>query len=313
MIWRKKRPTAKLTLTQIALGLSERPPAPICEIRRQASLRKVNAAKLESLLRGDDLVFAFSADSLQGRLLTYLEEHLGCENVRQLFREAEKSRKKLYAQLQREALFGLHPDNKEMLPLVTGFSDYELYQLNQAIISSNRSASFKSQELFKVITTQFKAGRGENLVKYLAKRLEHQDKRLDKESPSGRWREVFHPGLTIAAGLWTAPDKPLWMMPSAGAVNIINGVLKQFGEVRVNPSNYNTFTKKKLERLPATIVSKFISVKVKDQKGLALQEEFAKVMSIKLADVRRGAQSKSPKDAIATKVKKTKPLNSKKR
>lgn len=54
-------------------------------------------------------------------------------------------------------------------------------------------------------------------------------------------------------------------------------------------------------------------MKVKDQKGLALQEEFAKVMSIKLADVRRGAQSKSPKDAIATKVKKTKPLNSKKR
>ena len=311
MKWPAKRNTTDLTLTQIALGLLDRPPPLLSELSKQVSRRQDAVAELESRIRGDDSVFEFAADSLQARLLAYFETHFDFKRGHAALREAEDGRKARYVSLQREALLGLHSGNKELRPLVRGFSNYDLYVLNNAVIADDRPAAFKSPALWEIFPTQFKAGRGENLITYVARRLEHQNARM-KFPKSARWTEIFHPALAIAVGLWTCPSKPLWMMPSAGAVSIINGLLKRFAEKPLQKNNFDTLIRSsKLPRLPTDVLSKLISVGLEEPVGIALRRELVKVMGIELASIQRGARRRTSRTAISTKSKKTIPLNSK--
>lgn len=262
-----------------------------------SDLRRTQLAhsKLQSKLRGDDSMLNLAADTLQMRLLSYLETHLGLKDGKAMLIKIEKTRKELREKLQREGLLGLHADNKELLPLVKNFSDYHLYVLNNAIFADDTSESFKNPEVVEIFSQKLQTGRGADLITYVAKRLKLHEKRLASEQPYIS-REVFNAGLTIAVELWTDSRMPLWMMPSKGAVSIINGILKEWGAKPITKENFDTLIrahKNELVRLDATIGSKLISAKkTKDTEGVALQKEFAIVMGIALSSVRRGARPK---------------------
>ena len=264
------------------------PNAQCCRIiaKLNVAARQKTVANLESRLRGEGSVLDFDADSLQNRLLRYFQSKLGFKNARRQLDLADEGRRNLLCHVEKAGLLGLHPGNKELHDLVRGFDNYDLHLLNTAVLAKNPSVQLKIPEIAEVITRKVKEGRGEDLIKYLAARLQHHQARM--KSGTTKTLEVFNPVLVVLAWMWTEPSCPLWMMPSAAAIQVIaDGI-----GTKLTYAAYNTMIRvHQLPRVPSVVLKKFMSVRRGDPECIRLRQEFEKAAGVSLDLVRPGRRS----------------------
>lgn len=281
------QPSSPLSHVQIAaiafarIRLSEER-VRLCRLQQQ-SLAEV---KLEEELRGDDSQFDFEANSLQKRIVDYLRTQLGVRELPNRLIRAEASRRRLLKRVRREALLGLHPANRELLPLIAGFSNYQLRLLDEVAKANNPSELLQAPEMADLFIGKFRAGRGKDIIQYLAERWDHQKQRSKKrgELPG----EIFNRDLLAVACLWTFPEAPLWLMPSAGAISIINGLHDHSEKPMTQPGYNNLVRKNDLIRLGQKVLDQFISRGAQDPQCGELRCQLEEVMRVKLEKVRRG-------------------------
>jgi hypothetical protein len=224
--------------------------------------------ELEVELRGEDIQFKSEANSLQSQLVTYLRKNLGFSDLQDRLIRTRKAQLQVLQKVRREALLGLHPANKkELEPLVEGFSNYERFLLNKVVFSGNSSERLKEPEMIELFTRKFRAGLGSNLLNYLAARLRHQQRRAEGK------REIFNPELLILGMLSTDPHLPLWLMPSAGATNIINRILDEPGRPKMSCEAYRKLAREHgLDRLKRSEMDKFIADSASEPRGRKLRQ-----------------------------------------
>lgn len=246
---------------------------------------------LEAKLRGDDAVFDFAAPSLQNRLLDYFETRFGYKEAREHLQRAEQSRRAVLKEVAREALLGLHPKNRELHPLVAGFSDYDLWRLNRVVLAEKPAEELKTPQLIQLISSKLREGRGEDVMRYLTERLDHHRARLGSDAKN-KTLEVFNSCLVVVAWMWTFPEYPMWMIPGAAAALFVS---QSVGE-DFNRTAYNRLIHQHgLERLDQKLFDRFISPKMKDAKGISLQKELESVIKMPLSSFRRGASAANKK------------------
>ena len=237
-----------------------------------------------------DQEFDFEADSLQKRLLRYFQDHLHLEKPNRLLQEAEANRKVVFARLEREGTLGLHAANREIASLVKDFSLGELRLLNRVIVSPSPSQELGEVEILKLIVSKLEAGRGEDLIKYLARRLALEQTR--KPMGQGAAGMIDNPNLLAIGVMWTNPEAPLWLMPSAGVI----ALLRRYTGNKMSPATYNaTIRNHRLRRIPDDILTEFLSVRRKDEECILLRKEFENAMGISLTVVRPGPKAKKAK------------------
>jgi hypothetical protein len=198
----------------------------------------LDEVQLGQFLAAADSHYNFEAESLQKKLLHLLRAEVNTANAEDLLQSAETSRLRCLRQIRRQVVLGLHAANKEIHQHVEGFSDFEIYVLNQAAQSNDPNNYLKSSVAIEVISKKLREGKGIAAIAYLAARLNHQGRRLHQ---SGRV-EVFDPHLLVIAMLWTDPNCPLWLMPAAGAVSVINRILNGV-EPGMTKENFNRAVK----------------------------------------------------------------------
>ncbi len=276
------------THAAIALGLArDLTGHSLKKLTNEVAARAAAVAEIEKRLRGDDSAFDFEADSLQKRLLKYFQAELGYRRGGKDFVEADKARRSLLAKVERAGLLGLHPGNKELAALVRGFSDYDLWLLNTVVVADNHSARMQAPEVAGVISRKLSEGRGEDVIKYLAARLEHHEKRM--KSPDPATLEVFNPALVVLSRMWTDPECPLWLLPSAAAVEVIHAVTGD----RLKSTAYNTLVKGSgLPRLPQDVFDDFMSNSRGDARCIQLRQEIEAAAGMSLDRTRRGRRRK---------------------
>lgn len=243
-------------------------------------------AAFEAHLKAQDVTFDYSADSFQRRMVAYLTTNLGFSGVARQFKRAKKAGIEVLRVVRRQALTGLHQDNEELSPLIKGFTAYELYLLQNVVIADNRSQCLQTPEMIDLIIRKLGLNRGEDLIAYLAARMALHDKRMKRP---GATLEVLNYNLMMIGTLWTAPDGPLWLMPSAGAVKIINHLANFNGKTPLTGEAYNSLVRSSgLHRLQQAALDKFISQTASDPVGMELRRQLENTMGINLATVRRG-------------------------
>lgn len=239
-------------------------------------------------LRGGSQTFDFDADSLQKRLLTFFRGDLNYSEGESDLIQADAHRRDVWGKMERAHLLGFTSANKELCKPVEEFSDRDLLLLNRAIVAERSSEEMKSHSFSELFLRKCRDGRGEDLVRYLAARLE-----LKTE------HEPFNANLMVAANLWTNPRCPMWMMPGAGAVQIIEKITEQ----PISPSAYNGMIQAHgLTRVPLPIVTAFFSVKNRSALGVSLRAQLSDVMGIPCEQVQRGGRV-SRRNEIAMKGK----------
>lgn len=236
---------------------------------------------IKSNLRGDRYAFDFTAHSLQKRLLDYFETTFGLTDAAKLLQAAERDRQVLRDSIWEPTLTGLHPGNKELRPLTEGFTEYELFVLNEVVISGDPSGAMMTPEVVEIATRKFAEGHGVKFITYVSKRLELQHKR--------RRIEIVNYADSIIVRRWTDPDHPLWLTPSAGASKYISTITKR----RLTKEGFNRLAAtRKLQRFPSKYLDQFFSADLVDPIGLELRDEFAKTCEFDIEAVRRGRRKK---------------------
>lgn len=238
--------------------------------------------ELRREMNGEVLAFDFQQDSLQKRLLEYIANDLNHPEVFEWFGEANESVKGLLKELAPTVHLGLHGANRELSELIKHCSDYEKHVLHVVVTSSRPSLVLRDPRLIQLFTRQMSCGYGENLIQYLAKRLEHRGKRSSSK------KEIFNAHLVVVSRMWTFPQAPFWLMPSAAAVSIIAKILQDSAH-HLSQEAYNRLTKShRLSRLSQTTLDEFIASVSKTESGKQLTAEFEKATGVKLSEVRRG-------------------------
>jgi len=251
--------------------------------------RKENQ-KLESKLRAEDLNFDFEAESLQKRLLMYFETRFGYTTAKADLQNAYSKSKEVQCAIAKSGLLGLHSGNQELLPLVEHLANYEQFLLNNVVLAENPSEQLRHPRIIQLFSEQLKRGRGENVIIYLAARLRHHRRREKSERQKKIMTlGVYNPFLLVAARSWTAPACPMWMIPAKAAVAIINECAQC--EEPITDAAYKQMIKReKLPAIPDGIFKQFISIKLKDKAGIALQKKFEEVTNMSIASFRRGGK-----------------------
>lgn len=238
--------------------------------------------QLEAELRGEDDHLDFTRDSLQKRILDHFKQLGITSDAFQHLAQAEESRRKVMRPMTEAGRLGLHSGNKELWPLVNGCSNYEKYLLNEVVYSADPSKMLQTKKLVALFGRQLEAGHGESLIRYLSERLSQKDRRKSQKGS-----DVFNPPLAVLALAWTDPDFPLWMMPSVGAVQIVNDLLKP--EDHLSVQNYNTLTRRNnLHRLAPAFLEKFYASIKTDPLSRQLASELEAEMGISISAVRPG-------------------------
>jgi hypothetical protein len=262
---------------------------------REQALAEV---QLEAELKGEDTQSDLDADSLQMRLLNYMETTLGFQDLSQRLKRNHEARLLALQKVRRQALLGLHSANKELGRLVEGFSDYELFLLNQVVTSDNPAERLRSPDLVDLFTRRLRAGSGKNLVEYLADRMFHLRRRSEQpEAGDGheadgdepRQPAIFNAELLVVGMLWTDPHVPFWLMPSVGATNVINRILEAPDRRAMSKESYNKLVSTHgLCRLRQPEMDKLLRDCLSDLQGRELRRQLEEVMGVALSSARRG-------------------------
>lgn len=241
-----------------------------------------------SSLRGDQYPFDFTAPTLQKRLLDYFEKSCGLTDPAGLLKAAEESRRKLLSLIWDSVVIGLHSANKELRPLAKKFTEFELFLFDQIVTSPEPAKTLMEPEVIGFAIRKFAQGLGVNFVKYLGRRLELQQTRMMAATKNKRVEVVNYADLVLAR-MWTDPDRPLWIAPSAGAAKLITEII---GQPLTNEA-FNTLVKnRRLPRIPRKTLSNFFSVELVDPAGQRLREEFASTIGFEIEEIRPGRPGK---------------------
>ena len=245
------------------------------------SCYKADYERRKSNLRGDHYTFNFTACSLQKRLLDYFETEFGLINAAGLLQAAERDRQALRNSIWESTLTGLHPRNRDLSPLIEGFTEFELFVLNEVVTSGDPDSALMAPEVIAVVARKLAQGDGAKFITYVSKRLELQN---TKKRP-----ELVNYVVQIIVRMWTNPDHPLWISPSAGASKYISKITKR----RLTNEGFTRLAAtRKLQRIPTEYLDRLFSVDLVDPVGLDLRDEFAETCDFDIDEVRRGRRKK---------------------
>lgn len=220
--------------------------------------------------------YDFDADSLQKRLLAYMEKHCGLRRVKENLSRAEKSRRRVLETVNRQALLGLHNKNKGVQHLVECCSDLEKFLLNKVVISENVSKKMQDPAIANVIFSKIKEGHGEAIMSYLVSRRRAHQSRMKKLSrEGGETVEVVNKELFAAAALWTNPKCPLWLLPSAASAALLHDKILPERQKLTPEAFSNMVAKAQLVRAPEEAFRKLVSARNTAGKQLLKEVEEA--------------------------------------
>ena len=168
-----------------------------------------------------------------------------------------------------------------------------MFLLNKVAVSDDPSKPLREQALIDLFNRKLRNGRGYDLIEFLTARRNHREKRAKRRA------EIFNEKLLVIALLWTDPQIPLWLMPSAGAVKIVDNVFGPSGGRRLTKQAYNKLCRdNQLQRLEDKRRNRdpmglFIRLSTQDSEGRDLRRQLETVMGVPLSAVRRGRRKMS--------------------
>ncbi|MEO6788738.1 MAG: hypothetical protein ABI318_21665 [Chthoniobacteraceae bacterium] len=214
-------------------------------------------------------MFDLAKDSIQNRILRYLQQRHCITSWRDELEKAQAQRIEVLRKQRRAQILGEHEREYKLADCRAAFTQSEQASLNEIFSSEDRGSELAKDETGQFIERLLSQRKGDALFEFNHRDRAARSRRTGDKKASAQDNRTLH----FVALEWINPDRPLWMMPTPA-------ILKLLKEQKViedmTPKTFVSRVRKaELRRLSAEVSSILASKKrVQSRKAQGLLDEF---------------------------------------